>query len=153
MRAPLLTIALVLSILLNLGLLGGAVFGHFAAGEGRPDPQAHIATIAERLDLTPQETDGLRGFRQRTLEGLARQQTDGSPARTELIEMLDDEVYDTARVQEILNGRGRERNAFWAEVGTDMHGWAAGLTPEQRAQLIEMAKEENFFRHLFARAR
>ena len=152
MRAPLLTVALVLSLLLNLGLLGGAVFGHFAAEEDRPDPEAHIARVAERLALTPEETEGLRDFRQRTIEGLARQETDGTPVRSELIEMLDDQVYDTARVQEILNGRGRERNAFWAEVGTDLHGWAADLTPDQRVQLVEMAKEKNFFRHLFASA-
>ncbi|WP_119167575.1 periplasmic heavy metal sensor [Algihabitans albus] len=151
MRAPLLTTALVLSLLLNLGLLGGAVFGHFAASDERPDPQAHIDSVAERLALTPQETEGLRNFRQRTLDGLASQYSEGTSTRDELVDMLNDEVYDTARVEQILNTRDGDRNAFWAGVGTDLHGWAADLSPDQRVQFVEMAKERDFFRHLFAR--
>ena len=151
MRAPLLKIVLALSLLLNLGLIGGALFGHLAGDDRRPDPEAHIAGVAERLALTPEETEGLRAFRQRTIEGLSAQQDSGTSVRDELVEMLDDETYDRARVEEILNSRGRDRNVFWSQVGTDLHDWAADLSPEQRSQFVEMAKERNFFRHLFAR--
>ena len=151
MRAPLLKTVLALSLLLNLGLIGGALFGHLVGNDRRPDPEAHIAGVAERLALTPQETESLRAFRQRTIEGLSAQQNSGTSVRDELVEMLDDEIYDRARVEEILNSRGRDRNVFWSQVGTDLHDWAADLSPEQRSQFVEMAKERNFFRHLFAR--
>ena len=152
MRAPLLKTLLALSLLLNLGLIGGALFGHLAGDDRRPDPEAHIAGVAERLTLTPEETQGLREFRQRTIDGLTAQQDNGSSVRDELVEMLDDEIYTTARVQEILNTRAQERNSFWAQVGTDLHDWAADLSPDQRSQFVELAKEKDFFRHLFARA-
>lgn len=150
MRA--LTLALVLSGLLNVGLLGGALFGLFAAEEAERDPQAHIAAVAEALDLNAAQVEGLRAFRRETLEGLAARRSDGDAGvRDRLVEMLDDASYDGDTVREILNARALERNAFWAEVGADLHAWVATLPEDKQARFVEMAKDKGFFRKLFAR--
>ncbi len=153
MRSQILAIALALSLLLNAGLIAGALFGLFAAERNRPDPEAHIAAVAERLELSRAETEGLRAFRQNTLDALAAQREGGGALRQELIEMLDDPRFDTAAVAQTLNAHARARNAVWAEVGGELHAWVRSLSPAQQAAFVEMAQEKSFFRKLFARPR
>jgi uncharacterized membrane protein len=146
-------ILLGLSVLLNVSLLGGAAFGLFAAERDRPDPEAHVAAVAERLDLTEGQTAALRAFRQRTLEGLAAQREGGGEVRERLVGMLDDPVYDTAEVKRTLDARAAARNAFWAEVGQDLHAWVSDLPESKQEDFVEMARDRDFFRKLFARQR
>jgi hypothetical protein len=148
-----LQLGLALSLVLNVALLGGAAFGLFADGrDDAPDPQAHIAAVAEELDLSAQETARLRDFRERTLTAIAvRRQDSAGSVRERLVPMLDDETWDREAVIAILDARTRERNAFWAGVGADLHAWVRSLPENKQARFVEMAKDRDFFRKLFAR--
>jgi Spy/CpxP family protein refolding chaperone len=145
-----LTVALVFSLLLNAALLAGALFGLFAEERAEKDPEAQIAAITDELDLSADQVAGLRDFRQETLDALeARREQGDDGARDELVEMLDDEVYDTARVRQVLNDRAQERNLFWVDVGVRLHAWVATLPEDKQSRFVEMARDKHFFRKLF----
>ena len=153
MRARLPWILLAISLVLNVAIVGGLLYGWQGDRFWRGSERA-IEHLSEELNLTADQQQRL----QTVLDGVkerrqARRDAPPSPYRQALVDLLAEENFAEAETQRLLNEMSAERNLQWVEVSRDMHAFVSALDQEQKAAFLSMAKERGFFRDLFRGAR
>ena len=153
MRARLPWILLAISLVLNVAIIGGLLYGWQGDRHGH-GPERAVEHLSEELDLTADQQQQLRTM----LEGVmdrkrARREAPPSPQRQALVDLLAEESFAEAETQRLLDEISTERNLVWVEVSRDMHSFVSALDQEQQAAFLGMAKERGFFRDLFRGAR
>ena len=153
MRARLPWILLAISLVLNVAIIGGLLYGWQGDRFWR-GPAHAVEHLSEQLDLTVEQEQRL----QTVLDGVmerrkAKRDGPPSPQRQALVDLLAEEDFAEAETQRLLNEMSAERNRQWVEVSRDMHAFVSALDPEQKAAFVSMAKERGFFRSLFRSSR
>ena len=153
MRARLPWILLAISLVLNVAIVGGLLYG-WQGDRFKRGPDRVVAQLSEQLDLSADQQQQLQTMIDGVIERRrARNGAPASPQREALIELLLVEDFAEAEAQRLLNEMSAERNLMWVEVTRDMHGFVSALDPEQQAKFESMAKERGFFRSLFRSSR
>lgn len=153
MRARLPWILLAISLVLNVAIVGGLLYGWQGDRHGR-GPERAVAQLSEQLDLTADQQQQLRAMLEGVMERKrARREAPPSPQRQALVDLLAEESFAEAETQRLLDEISTERNLVWVEVSRDMHAFVSALDQEQKAAFLSMAKERGFFRDLFRGAR
>ena len=156
MRAKLPWILLAVSLLGN-AVLAGAVYTLTREEDPAARQAAHLDSVAERLNLTPEQRDGLIALREkaqarREAQRAARKQTREGRRGAFLAELAKPE-FDRARIVALMEERGGQRRAHFADLAAGLHAYLATLSPPQREQFLAMARERGFLRGLFGRGR
>lgn len=153
MRARLPWILLAISLVLNVAIVGGLLYGWQGDRHGR-GPERAVAQLSEQLDLTADQQQQLRAMLEGVMERKrASREAPPSPQRQALVDLLAEESFAEAETQRLLDEISTERNLVWVEVSRDMHAFVSALDQEQKAAFLSMAKERGFFRDLFRGAR
>jgi Spy/CpxP family protein refolding chaperone len=149
MKAKLVWIFLGVSLAANLFFAAGALYSFYGGEPHGWRNKVNIDDVAERLDLGPAQRDGLQALRD-DAEGRPRPSREArAERRAAFIANIAAPEFDRAGMQAMMAERMagfQERILGRAEA---LHGYLATLDPEQRAGLLEMAKERGFLRGLF----
>ncbi len=153
MRARLPWILLAISLVLNVAIIGGLLYGWQGDRHAR-GPERAVAQLSEQLDLTADQQQQLRAMLEGVMERKrARREAPPSPQREALVDLLAEENFAEAETRRLLNEMSAERNLMWVEVTRDMHGFVSALNSEQKAKFESIAKDRGFFRKLFRSSR
>jgi Spy/CpxP family protein refolding chaperone len=156
MRAKLPWILLAVSLLGN-AVLAGAVYTLTREEDPAAKQAAHLDSVAERLNLTAEQRDGLIALRDRARarrESLSEERKQAREGRrAAFLEELAKPEFDRARIAALMEERGARRRAHFADLAAGLHAYLATLNPSQREQFLAMARERGFLRGLFGRRR
>ena len=152
MRARLPWILLAISLVLNVAIVGGLLYGWQGDRFWRGSDRA-VEHLSEELDLTADQQQRLWTVLDGANERRQARRDASSPQRAALVDLLGAEDFAEAETQRLLSEMSAERNTMWVEVSRDMHSFVSALDEEQKAAFLSMAKERGFFRDLFRSAR
>lgn len=152
MSPKLLASLLAVSLALNLFAVGGVAYSNFSEAAG-DDPDAGVESVSAIMSLTEAETQRLYGVRDAAWTLRSEKRPEAENLRGELISLLVQPDFDKTRAEALWVQRNALRQQRVVATMTEMHGFLATLTPEQRAQFTAMAKERGFLRKLFGRNR
>lgn len=135
-------ILFILSLILNVALIGGAIYVKGKAEHYRDNPEARAEYIVDRLELSDGQRDSLVSLMAK-LEELRDQREDArDDFRERFLAMLaQPELTREDVAAELHSGTDDWIDAF-AEKTLLMHGFVQELTPEQREALFSMAREK-----------
>ena len=142
-------ILLIFSLLANVFLVGGALYSRHA-GDWRHHEFGH-SYIAHELDLSSSQEAELRRLGEQMSSLRDARRSEGGDNRSEMFNLLMEPEFDEARMRALIVERNEQRVEQFLEMGRMMHGFLAGLSPEQRGEAREMMEDRSFWRHLFDR--
>lgn len=135
-------ILFILSLILNVALIGGAIYVKSKTEHYRAHPEARAEYLADELQLDQSQHDALLSLTETLTE--AREQREGQRQdfRERFLALLaQPELTREDVVRELESGTGD-----WIQRFTDkmmlIHGFVQKLTPEQREELFSLAREE-----------
>ncbi len=153
MKGKLVWVLLGVSLAANLFFAAGAIYA-FYGGEHRGwRAKVSVDAVAERLDLSPAQRDGLQALRDTARDRLRPSREARAERRAAFLANLAEPEFDRARMQALMAERMAGRQERILGRAEALHGYLAPLGPEQRAGFLEMAKERGFLRGLFGRHR
>ena len=136
------------SLVLNLVFLSGAMVGGARELAKQQAVDGPAAGLADRLGLSAVQRDALDDLRAQ-----ARQRGDevrGATAelRQSLLAEMSAKNFDREAFKETLSEASERRRAMFVDVAEMLHGYFQKLSPEQRADVLEMAQERGFLKAL-----
>lgn len=153
MRPKLLWIVLAVSLTANVFLVAGALYTLYGKGDWHAKSYAHAESIGDRLALTEEQRRGLSALRERAQERRQGMRERRGERRAAFLAELAKPTFDRDRVLALIGERAAKRGERFADMAGELHAYMATLTPPQRAQFLEMARERGFLRSLFGRGR
>lgn len=135
-------ILFVLSMILNVALIGGAIYVKGKAEHYRDNPEARAEYLVDRLELSDGQRDSLASL-MRELEELRDQRDDArDDFRERFLAMLAQPQLTREDVTAQLHSGTDDWIDAFAEKTLLMHSFVQDLTPEQREELFSMAREK-----------
>lgn len=134
-------ILFVLSLILNVALIGGAIYVKTVAHHYRDNPDARAEYLAEELELDQGQEQELIGLIRELDQAKEERRDDRKDFRDRFMAMLaqpDLSREDVIREMESGTGDWLER---FADKTLRIHGFVQTLTPEQREELFALARE------------
>jgi uncharacterized membrane protein len=136
-----LTVALCLSLLLNVFFIGGAFWARMHLPHPLMAPAQRIEEVARQLELTPDQRIAFDRFI-RTLRMRTRH-------LRELNESLFADTWseyakaqpDPAVIEQAIEESGKNRHAYQIEISQAMRTFLASLNDEQRARFVEQIRD------------
>ena len=153
MRSRLPWLLLSLSLALNVFVVAGVVYSGNLLGGDPTSPSERLNQVVDRLGLNDEQRDQLIALRQRTITRREEMRANRGGYREVLVGSLEAPSYDRAAFLAQLSERSTARHAFFADTMAELHGYLAGLSPEQKAAFLELAKERGFLRRLLGKKR
>ena len=151
MRIGLPWLLLALSLALNLFVVAGVVYSKTLVGSDETSPERRMTAVVERLGLNAEQRDQLVALRERTVARREQMREGHGRLREVFIATLQAPSYDREAFVARMAERNAARREFFAETMGELHGFLAGLTPEQKAAFLEMAQERRFLRQLLGK--
>jgi Spy/CpxP family protein refolding chaperone len=132
-RPRFLVAALVVSLALNLCVLGGAVYSRWV-GHPLPPPMPgrRLETVLEQLSLRPDQKAAFEEFRRSLRHEQETLAEADRPALGDAWEALTHDNPDQAKIQAALDQMALHRHAFQVNTTAATVRFMAVLTPEQR---------------------
>jgi Spy/CpxP family protein refolding chaperone len=133
-------IALALSLTLNLFVIGGLVWSMMAPPPPRAEGAAERLVIAAHsLDLNPDQRSALGTF-----AATARELTQGlrranAPLMQAMWAEMEKTQPDQAAISDLADQALENRRAYQRKMATNLIGFLATLSPDQRKQFAEIA--------------
>lgn len=125
----------------TLAIGGQAVAsGQGGEGGGRAPMAGRILTLLGSLDLSEDQQAQLKGIREELRDQRDDLRGDRAEAR-ELLGELAKAKPDRAAFHTLIDERMADRTAFLHAAADDLLDFHASLSPEQRAELVERARE------------
>ncbi len=153
MKGKLIWILLGVSLAANLFFAAGALYSFYGGDDRGRYAAVSIDEVAERLDLSPAQRDGLQALRDRAGNRPRPSREEYQQRRAAFHAELAKPEFDRARLQALMAERMAGRQERILGRAEALHGYLATLDPEQRAGFLELAKERGFLRGLFGRHR
>jgi|SRR5579862_1046781 len=135
-RPRFLLAALILSLALNVCIVGGALYAHWSGHRPPPMPGHHLDVLAERLKLAPEQMPAFEEFRRTLRHGQEELAERDGPTLHEAWDELAHDNPDPVKVQGALDQMAMHRHAFQVDATAATIRFMAALTPEQR-QIVE----------------
>lgn len=135
-------ILFILSLILNVALIGGAIYVKSKAEHYRDHPEARAEYLADQLELDQAQHDALLSLTQALDEAKERRESAREDFRERFLALLaQPDLTREDVVLELESGTGD-----WIQRFTDkmmlIHGFVQKLTPEQREELFGLAREK-----------
>jgi uncharacterized membrane protein len=137
-----------ISLALNFFFGVGALYSKLEAERKYLPPEARIAELAEKLELTEAQEADLLALSERSRERRQGRRDLWKKRRQDILVELAKPELDRTRLSEVIRQGRDRRNAYFEEMMVDLHGYLATLSDEQRAAFLEMAKDRRFLRSL-----
>jgi Spy/CpxP family protein refolding chaperone len=136
-----LVILLVLSVVLNLCFIAGAVWIRWHVPARWAGPEQRYQQMARELDLTPEQRTGFDAYvaAMRTRTGKMRQQV--APLIGSAWEEIAKPQADGAQVMRFFDEAAEKRREFQREASAETLKFLALLTPAQRGKFIMIARQ------------
>ena len=137
LRPRLLTTVLVLSLALNLFILGGIAYSRFFP----PGPRLgghRMETLRQRLALKPDQTAALSDFARTLHRGQDLLAAENRPLLRQAWDEIAGDSPDTDKVKSLLDQMEAHRHAYQAQSLATLLHFTGALSPEQRKALGEM---------------
>ena len=151
MRNRLPWLLLTLSLALNVFVVAGVLYSGNIMGGDQTSPEQRLETVVERLGLSDAQRDQLIAIRERTIARRDEMRAGGGRMREVFVAALEAESYDRTAFITRMGERNALRLDFFADTIADLHGFLAGLRPEQKATFLELVQERRFLRQLLGR--
>ena len=143
MRSKVLWFLLVASLALNVFFVAGVIWPRLMGHPTPPDRPDPVAAAAEDFALDDRQVAALEGLRQR-LAARRSESREHNGFRTVLIDALRQPTFDRAGLARAMEQR-RGRGDLFLDMTEDLHGFLAGLTPDQKAAFLERAENDRDF--------
>jgi uncharacterized membrane protein len=144
MRSKLPWILLAASVALNIFFVAGVIFPRFM-GHPPPHRQDPVAMATEDFSLDERQVAALEALRARIAERRAEGREGRESFRTIIIEALEQPAFDRAALAQALEQRREGFGDRILDMTEDLHGFLAGLAPEQKAAFLARAGEDRDF--------
>jgi len=133
------------SLILNVVFLSGALVGgakQLAMQEAADGPAD--GGVADRLGLSEAQRDALQDLRDRVRQRGEEVRGATTELRQSLLAKVAAERFDREAFKKTLAEASEQRRAMFVDVAEMLHGYVQKLSPEQRADLLEMAQDRGF---------
>lgn len=149
MRRNLPWFLLAASVALNVFFLAGVFYPHYGGqGDDRPRPDM-MAWATETFRLDAQQARALEVLRERIAERRRERGGERGAFRAIIIEALRAPDFDRTALAETLEARRGSMGDMILDMTEDLHGFLAGLSPEQKTAFLDRAEaERDFLRQL-----
>jgi uncharacterized membrane protein len=137
----LLWVALALSLTLNICFVGGLIWSRVTT-EPTLTPAQRFQQIAQELQLSPNERDGFDQFALEVRRHTRQLRESNMPLVQRVWEELGKAQPDQALISQLVDQATENRHTFQKEMTGALSRFLAGLTPEQRAQFVTLAKRQ-----------
>ncbi|MGF1631716.1 MAG: periplasmic heavy metal sensor [Kiloniellaceae bacterium] len=148
MRSKVLWFLLAASLALNVFFVAGVLYpqlmGHRHPPQ-RPDP---VTDAAREFSLDERQTAALEALRNRIAERRNESRGEGDSFQSIILDALSQPTFDRAALALALEQRREGSGDTILDMIEDLHGFLAGLTPEQKSAFLERAQERDFLRRL-----
>jgi len=133
-------IALALSLTLNLFVIGGLGWSMMAPPPPRAEGAAErLVTAAHRLDLTADQRAALGTFGATAHEIAVGLRAANAPLMRAMWAEMEKAQPDQAAIARLADQALENRRAYQRKMATNLIGFLATLSPDQRRQFAEMA--------------
>ena len=141
-----LVISLILSVVLNLCFVAGAVWIRWHVPARWAGPEQRYQQMARELDLTPEQRTGFDAYvaAMRTHTGKMRQQV--APLIGFAWEEVAKPQADGAQVMRLFDAAAEKRREFQREASAETLKFLTLLTPAQRGKFVAIARERRALR-------
>jgi uncharacterized membrane protein len=140
-RGRLLWVALVLSLTLNVFFIGGLVWSRVIA-DRPPTPAQRFQQIARDLNLTDDQRDAFQQFVLDMRHHTRQLRQNNHPLIDHVWQELGKPQPDQALVGKLIDQATQNRHTYQLEMATALGRFLATLSPEQRAQFIELTQHQ-----------
>lgn len=148
MRSKVLWFLLAASLALNVFFVAGVLYPRLMGHPHPPQGGDPIARAAEEFSLDAGQTEALTALRGRMAERLAAGREGRESFQAIILEALSEPAFDRAALAQALAARRAQGDDMIVDMAEDLHGFLAGLSPEQKAAFLERARERDFLRRL-----
>jgi uncharacterized membrane protein len=149
MRSKILWFLLVASLALNVFFVAGVLWPRLM---GHPHPMHErdpIAAAAEDFALDDGQVAALEALRQRIAERRDQSRGERDGFQTLIVDALRQPAFDRAEFASAMEERRDAFGGSFVDMMEDLHGFVAGLTPDQKAAFLERAsRDRDFLRRL-----
>jgi len=151
MRGKILGFLLIASLALNVFFVVGVLQPQFAVwprlmghphGPHGPDP---VAEATEDFALDGGQVAALEALRQRIAERRQESRGERDGFQSLLLDALRQPAFDRAGLAAALEARRTDGRDMVLDMTEDLHGFLAGLTPDQKASFLERARDDRDF--------
>jgi len=140
-RSRWLTVALCLSLLLNVFFIGGAFWARMHMPHMPMPPAQRIEEVARQLELTPDQRTAfdhfIRVLRMRTRHLREMNEALFADSWSEYLKAQP----DMSVIERSIDESGKNRRAYQLEISQAMRTFLATLNDEQRARFVEQARD------------
>lgn len=149
MRSKVLWFLLAASLLLNVFFVAGVIWPSLMGLPHAPDRRDPVAAAAEDFSLDDRQVAALEAVRQRIVERREASRGGRDGFRSLIIDALRQPTFDRAALAEALEQRRQSFGDTFIDMTEDLHGFLAGLTPDQKTAFLERAEgDRDFLRRL-----
>jgi Spy/CpxP family protein refolding chaperone len=142
-RGRLVWLALALSLTLNVFFIGGLMWSHWAAPATPATAIERFALAAKRLSLSPDQHDALDQFLNDMREQTQLMRETNHPLLQQIWDELAKADPDQAIIDQRIDEMTQNRRVFQRQMTAALTHFLAVLSPEQRAQFVELARPRN----------
>lgn len=148
MRGSVLWFVLAVSLALNLFFAAGLIWPQLMGQPPSPHGGDAVVEAAEAFALDERQVAALEELRGRLAERREARRGERDGFRGLIIDALRQPAFDRAALSQALEQRAGSGGLI-LDVTEDLHGFLAGLTPDQKAAFLERAeRERDFLRRL-----
>lgn len=151
MRAKLPWILFAVSLAINIFFVVGVAYTMKARHDYAASPERRVEFVADRLDLSDDQRQGLLALLAKAEEqraGARGDRGDRDQRRAAFLDELAKPTFSRDNFIAMMTERSSQRVEMFANITGELHSYLATLSPEQRAQFLDMAKERRFIRRL-----
>jgi uncharacterized membrane protein len=145
------TVVLILSLALNLFIVGGFVYSQLASGghpsaASRQQPQQglehKLEALAAQLGIAPETSRPFKDLRRSVRTGQQALASRNRPLGTQYWEELATPQPDQKHLAELTEQMSGNRKTFQSELTAALVRFMATLTPDQRETLVKIVEDE-----------
>lgn len=149
MRRNLPWFLLAASVALNVFFLAGVFYPRYGWHGHERHPGDMMAWATETFRLDAEQARALEALRERIAERRRARGGERGAFRAIIIEALRGPDFDRAALAEALEARRGSMSDMILDMTEDLHGFLAGLSPEQKTAFLDRAEaERDFLRQL-----
>src|SRR5713101_6490284 len=138
-RGRLVWVALALSLTLNVFFVFGLLWFQ-VAGQPRQTPAERVAALASELNLTAEQRGAFQQFVNEVQERSRRLRESNQPLIQQVWDELAKPQPDQALIARLVDEATENRHTYQKNMAGVLSQFLAALSPEQRAQFVELAK-------------
>jgi uncharacterized membrane protein len=149
MRSKVLWFLLAASLALNVFFVAGVVYPQLVGQRHPAQWRDPVAAATREFSLDDRQAAALEALRNRLAERRNDSRGGRDGFRSIILDALREPAFDRAALTQALDQRREGSGNMVIDMTEDLHGFLAGLTPEQKTAFLEHAvREHDFLRRL-----